>query len=190
MIKLTKAQKEAIAILRDAQFDTDQGMPQELFLLVSGLVPLPNVDLLIVDEQNRILLSRRNDRYFEKSWHIPGGCMHINESFDRCISQTAHRELGIDIAYDPKPIAVRNVIRGRNEDLRYPRERTHNVAILFRCTPPPDWGIDNANLTEDDNGYLKWFDTLPEDFMKIQYAYSDILHPWNKKEKEHEYLEE
>ena len=42
---LTKEQQEAVAFLRQAEINTDNGMPEELFLLVSSLVPLPNVDL-------------------------------------------------------------------------------------------------------------------------------------------------
>ena len=41
---LTKEHQQAVELLRQAELDTDNGMPEELFLLVSSLVPLPNVD--------------------------------------------------------------------------------------------------------------------------------------------------
>ena len=52
---LTKEQQEAVAFLRQAEINTDNGMPEELFLLVSSLVPLPNVDLLLVNKRKQLL---------------------------------------------------------------------------------------------------------------------------------------
>ncbi len=175
---------QAVELLRNAAIDPKQGLPQPLFLLVSSLVPLPNVDLLVINEKNQILLARRNDPFFQKSWHIPGGCMRYGEEFDTRIQETARKELGCEVCYDRNPVAVRNVIRGPNPSQAYPRERGHNVAILFRCRLPGEHWIDNHGLGEDDNGYLKWFDTLPDDFMKIQEVYFDILSAWRKNREE------
>lgn len=175
---LTDEQKKAVAILRQAKINSDDGMPTDLFLLVSSLVPLPNVDLLVVNRKNQLLLSRRNDQFYSKSWHIPGGCMRFNENFEKRIQETAKRELGCTVTFDENPLAVRNVIRGSNGTLPHPRERGHNVAILFRCYLPDDYQIDNGGRTEDDDGYLKWFDRLPEDFLEIQHVFDDALKPW------------
>lgn len=175
---LTEEQKQAVELLRQAEIDTDHGMPEELFLLVSSLVPLPNVDLLVVDRQGRLLLSRRNDPFYAKSWHIPGGCMRFNEDFARRIQETAKAELGCTVTFNETPLAVRNVIRRRNEKLPHPRERGHNVAILFRCYLPDGYQITNNGRSEEDDGYLKWFDHLPEDFLEIQHVFDDVLEPW------------
>lgn len=183
-MELTDHMRHAIELLRSAEIEAENGLPQPLFLLASALVPLPNVDLLVVNEKNQLLLSRRNDPYFEKSWHIPGGCLRYGEDFPARIKETAKNELGCEVGFCPEPLAVRNVIRGCNESQPHPRERGHNVAVLFRCTVPRDYQIDNHGLSENDNGYLKWFDTLPEDFMKIQEVYEDILSPWRRRSKE------
>lgn len=171
--------EEAINLLRNEQIHTDGGMSQELFLLISGLIPIPNVDLLIVNQKNQILLSWREDSFFESSWHIPGGCMHYGESFENCLQATAKRELGVDITWDEEPIAVRNVIRGMNEQQLFPRERGHNVAILFRCFLCQP--LDESLLTDTSglqNGKLKWFDKLPQNFMTIQHVYDEVLTQW------------
>lgn len=175
---LTKEQQEAIAFLRQAEINTDNGMPEELFLLVSSLVPLPNVDLLLVNKRKQLLLSRRNDPFYQKSWHIPGGCMRFHEDFSHRIQETAKAELGHTVTFDKTPLAVRNVIRKCNGGLAHPRERGHNVAILFRCYLPDDYQIDNGGKNENDNGYLKWFSHLPEDFLEIQHVFDDILEQW------------
>lgn len=174
----TDEHRKAVEFLRRAEIDADAGMPQELFLLVSSLVPLPNVDLLVVNKQNQLLLSRRNDPYYPKSWHIPGGCMHFHDDFAQRIQETAIKELGSTVTFDEPPLAVRNVFRGCNEELLHPRERGHNVAILFRCGLPDGYRINNGNRGEDDDGYLKWFDRLPDDFLAIQHVFDDVLEPW------------
>lgn len=178
MFDLLASQQEAVDILRKSEFNTDDGMPQDLFLFVSGLVPLANVDLLITNEKGQILLSRRCDQWYQNSWHIPGGCMHYGEDFLHCVQQTAIRELGTVVIMDPEPVAIRNVIRGVDTSKQYPRERGHNIAVLFSCRLPEGFMIDNGFKTENDNGYVAWFDKLPEDFMRIQRVYGHILERW------------
>ncbi len=178
MLKLTPEQLAAVELLREARLDGDEGMPQELFLLISGLVPLANVDLLITDEEGRLLLARRHDPWYPDSWHIPGGCMHYGETFRHCIEETSQREIGTVVAWEEKPLAVKNVIRGVDEEKAFPRERGHNVAVLFRCRVPAGWQINNGGKRACDDGYLAWFDKLPPDFMKIQHVYDDELDSW------------
>ena len=180
MTPISREAQEAIRQLRSLELDPQNGLPQELFLLVSSLVPLVNVDLLVVNEKNQLLLSRRNDAYFEKSWHIPGGCMRMYESFSQCIHATALRELGCDVTFSERPIAVRNIIRGADSRQEHPNERGHNVAVLFRCSLPEGYVIDNGDKGPDDDGFLRWFDVLPQDFMQIQMEYADILSDWIK----------
>lgn len=170
---------QAIQILRHARLNGRDGLPEELFLTISGLVPLANVDLLITNKNGRLLLARRNDPFFQLSWHIPGGCMRYGQSFEECLQQTARREIGAELEFNPEPIAVRNVLRGENSTLEYPNERGHNVAILFQCWLPDGVQIDNCNRSEQDDGYLRWFERLPDDFMQIQKVYGKVLRPWD-----------
>lgn len=178
MIELTDEQLHAVNILRDAEFATENGMPDELFLLISSLVPIANVDMLIVNEKDQLLLARRNDEFYEKAWHIPGGCMRYGESFMHAIQETAKRELGCEVEVDETPIVVRNVIRGSNPAQQHARERGHNVAVLFRCSLPKDYPLPNGEKVETDEGFLRWFDMLPPDFMGIQHVFDDVLRPW------------
>lgn len=170
--------KKAINQLRDLELDASAGMDEELFLLVSSLVPLPNVDLLISNHLGQILLSYRDDEYYGKSWHIPGGCLRFNESFEHCIQETSKREIGCPVIFDEVPLSVKNVIRGPNNNQLHPNERGHNVAILFKCSLPDGFMIDNGDKSITDNGYLKWFDKLPDNFLYIQYIFKECLGRW------------
>ncbi len=168
----------AIDVLRKARFDARGGLPEDLFLLVSSLTPLPNVDLLIADEAGRLLLSRRNDQIFGKGWHIPGGCIRFGESMVQRVQATARAELGCEVLCDPEPTAVCDVFREPNQEREYPNERCHHLAILFRCKLPDGYVIDNHDLTEDDPGYLKWFSAIPDDMLNVHDVYSDYLKAW------------
>lgn len=170
--------KDAINTIRTAELTPQAGLGEELFLMVSGLVPLPNIDLLVENSAGQILLTRRNDQWFQNSWHIPGGCMRYGETFAECIRSTSVRELGIELHADEGPLTVQNVISGPHPHKPYPRERGHNVAILFKCMAPVGWLPDNGSRTETDNGYMKWFSRLPDDFMSIQHVYDEFLKPW------------
>lgn len=170
--------KEAVKKLRNLNLDSSNGLDDELFLFVSSLVPLPNVDLLVTNQSGQILLSYRDDEYYGQSWHIPGGCLRFSESFEHCIEETAKRELGCSVLFDKEPLSVKNVIRGPNDKQTHPNERGHNVAILFKCHFPDGFEINNGCKRPYDNGYLRWFDKLPDNFLNIQYIFKDCLGEW------------
>ena len=170
--------KLVVDMLRGLDLEASEGLDESLFLLVSSLVPLPNVDLLVTNDKGQILLSYRDDEYYGQSWHIPGGCLKFYETFEHCITTTSERELGCIVSFDKEPLSVKNVIRGPNESQAHPNERGHNVAILFKCYLPNGFVINNREKSPSDNGFLQWFDKLPDNFLAIQYIFKDYLKEW------------
>ena len=75
--------KEAIIQLKNAMelenVNPTEGLPEELFVFSSTLIPLVNVDLLVTNENGQLLLSWRDDIYHGKGWHLPGGCVRLRE---------------------------------------------------------------------------------------------------------------
>ena len=55
----------------------EQGLGEELFLTVSSLVPIVNVDLLVYNDKGQFLLTKRDDPYCGRGWHVPGGCIRF-----------------------------------------------------------------------------------------------------------------
>ena len=53
--------------------DPRDGLPEELFLFISELTPMINVDLLITNHQRETLLTWREDEFYGPGWHVPGG---------------------------------------------------------------------------------------------------------------------
>ena len=83
--------------------DPRGGLPEELFLFISRLVPMINVDLFISDDQGRVLLTWRDDAIFGAGWHIPGGMIRYKETAEDRIHATALEELGAEVAFEGPP---------------------------------------------------------------------------------------
>lgn len=175
---MDKGIQEAIQTLRAAGIDGRQGLPEELFLLISSLAPIPNVDLWITDTRNRVLLSWRNDRFYDTGWHIPGGCIRYGETMEERLHRTAWQEIGCDVEFDAAPMAVRDVIRPPRAGLLNPDERGHHLAVLYHCCVPDGFMLDNRGKTAGDNGYLQWFEKIPENLLHIHDVYRDVLQQW------------
>lgn len=179
----------AIEYLREAMEAEDinpqNGMPTELFLFASSLIPCANVDLFITDPKKGLLLAWRDDPYCGKGWHIPGGCLRIKESIDHRIQQTAINELGVKVLYDRDTFMTREDIRHDERPwLQYPLERSHNISMLFRCRLPSRYKISNSSTEEHTVGYLKWFKSLPDDLLPLHMnLYGDVIMAFFDEEK-------
>lgn len=185
----TEKLTEYINILREAGIDYSQGLPEELFLYVSSVTPIPNVDLLITNEKKQLLLSWRDDPYFGRGWHIPGGCIRFGETMYERIQKTALEEIGAEVIVNGGPIAVKDVICKGRTGLKNPNERGHQLAILYDCNVQGNYKICNGDKKENAPGYLKWFDRIPEDILSVHEVYKEILNHWEKTREENEKLE-
>ena len=127
---MTDTSRDMAALIRQLESLIDagaDGLPEELFLFVSRITPLVNVDLLIQDDSRRTLLTWRSDRFFGSGWHVPGGIVRIKEAAAHRVHAVARVELGAAVTFDPVPILVEEKIRPA-----WP-ERGHTVSLLYRC---------------------------------------------------------
>ncbi|MBF0359013.1 MAG: NUDIX domain-containing protein [Magnetococcales bacterium] len=159
---------EATRFLEKAVANPSQGLPDEVFYYISRVTPMVNVDLLIKDEDNRTLLSWRDDKFADKSWHIPGGIIRFKETFEERLKKVAEIEIGIPVQFDPEPIAVNQIIVPEFDT------RGHFISMLYKCFLPKSFIPENIGLTKDDQGFLEWHSSCPEHF----YKYQDIYRPY------------
>lgn len=158
-----------------SRLDGRQGLPEELFLAISEIMPIANVDLMVLNDDRQILLSWRDDPYSGTGWHLPGGCIRYKETMLERVQKTALAELGMEVAVKPEPLAVRDAILGKREP--EPRIRAHHLAVLYECSLPESFSVEAANLgrTQKTVGFLKWFDRIPPDMLTIHEIYHDIF---------------
>jgi colanic acid biosynthesis protein WcaH len=159
---------EAIAAIENSVDNARDGLPQDVFELVSRLVPMVNVDLLIKDEQNRTLLAWRDDIYAGTGWHIPGGIIRFKEDPLTRLQKVAQAEIGCTLEYDDQPIALTPIIC-RHET------RGHFFSLLYQCYLPSSFQPDNHTRLKTDPGYLAWHSQCPDNLVKCHDMYRDFI---------------
>ena len=87
-----------------------EGLLEEVFLFATEITPMVNVDLLIKDKDGKILLSWRNDRFYNEGWHVPGGILRLQETFEQRIQLTALEEIGCRVEHSIEPIEIVPII--------------------------------------------------------------------------------
>ncbi len=152
--------------------DARRGLPQEVFLLVSRLTPLVNVDLLLRNDRGQTLLTWRADEYYGPGWHVPGGILRFKESFARRIDAVARAELGATVRSDPHPLAVNEITHPTRE------VRGHFVSFLYRCEllTSPDPALQFAGGAPK-HGEWQWHDRCPDNLIRVHEVYRPYLDP-------------
>ena len=80
------------------------GLPEDVFRLVSQLTPLVNVELLINDKNKGTLLTWRHDEFYGPDWHLPGGIIRFKEFAATRIEKVAMSELGASVSFENKSV--------------------------------------------------------------------------------------
>jgi colanic acid biosynthesis protein WcaH len=146
------------------------GLPNELFRYLTRLVPMINVDLLIVDGRLGTLLTWRDDENYGPGWHLPGGIIRYKETVEARVRKTAVTELEADVEFEPAPIAIEQVISPTR------RERGHFVSLLYRCRltgPPADrLRLDPAHPRA---GQWEWHRACPADLIPEHDQYRKFI---------------
>ncbi|MEM0465166.1 MAG: NUDIX hydrolase [Candidatus Pacearchaeota archaeon] len=159
--------KDAIKFLESCIKDPKVGLPEELFLFLTRTTPMVNVDLLIKDEDNRTLLSWRNDEYYF-GWHIPGGIVRYKEKLIERVEKVAETEIGTNVKFCKKPIAINEIILDQYN-------RSHFISFLYRCFLSKKFIPKNTNLNKTDNGYLEWHEKCPKNLIKAHEIYRKFI---------------
>jgi colanic acid biosynthesis protein WcaH len=160
---------EAIEFLEGNISDKKSGLPDDIFYFISRTTPLVNVDLLVKDKNGRVLLAWRDDEYYGQGWHIPGSIVRFKETLEQRIQRCAKRELGVNISYDPEPLAIEQNITPEWEN------RAHFISFLYRCSVPEGFVPDNSFRKEYSAGYLRWHEKCPDNFLRVQDCYRKFM---------------
>lgn len=160
--------KETIDNIYSQIGNPQNGLPEEIFVFATKITPMINVDLLVKDNDNNILLSWRKTE-LSQGWHVIGGIIRLNESFEERIQKTALNEIGTEVIFEPEPIAIKQLI---HKELPY---RSHFITLIYECRLPEGFIINNKGKTEKDSGFLKWHKKFPEDMIKYHRFYKEYF---------------
>ena len=143
-----------------------EGLPEDVFLLVSRLTPMINVDLLIKDREGRTLLTWRDDGYCNPGWHIPGGIIRYKESISDRIKKTALNEIGTEVKFIKKPLEIKEFVH----PLR--KNRGHFISLLYRCFLVG--AMDRGRMFKSGrpkSGEWAWHDKCPVNLLSVHEVY-------------------
>jgi ADP-ribose pyrophosphatase YjhB (NUDIX family) len=145
-------------------------LPEDIFLLISRITPLINVDLLIKSEQGQTLLTWRDDGYYPPSWHIPGGIIRYKETMADRIHAVALKELGADVKFKNNPMCINEVIHPSR------RNRGHFISVLFKCTLIGSPNKKNRYKKGIPNpGEWAWHGRCPRDLIPVHAMYRKFI---------------
>jgi colanic acid biosynthesis protein WcaH len=161
---------EAIRILERSAGDPHFELPQQLFLFVSRITPMINVDLLIKDKVNRTLLTWRDDGYSPPGWHVPGGIIRFKETAAQRISAVAKGELGTEVDFHPIPISIKEIIHPTRKD------RGHFISLLYYCTltTVPDENLRFKGGVPQRDQWM-WHSSAPDNLIDVHEMYREFI---------------
>lgn len=160
--------EEHIDAIESATGDPRQGLPDEVFRLVTRLTPMANVDLLIQHRRQTLLTWRDDGLYL--GWHVPGGIIRFKERMADRVAEVARLELGALVTIRPGPVAVNEIIHVERH------ERGHFIAFLFACelTTEPDETL-QYDGGPPKHGQWAWHSRCPPDIIASHEMYRRFL---------------
>lgn len=147
-----------------------RGLPEEIFLFMSRITPLINVDLLIKNKKKQTLLTWRDDGYLPAGWHIPGGIVRYKEMMADRVKAVAATELKAKVKCGNTPLIIREVI------IPAFRNRAHAISFLYKCslTSLPAKKLMYVKGTPK-QGQWAWHDRCPKDLILVHQGYRRFI---------------
>ena len=76
-------------------------IPDSLYRQILPVMPIPCVDLLVVDRLRNILLLKRRNEPAKGLWWVPGGRVHMGETRAASAARKLREECGLDLQHNP-----------------------------------------------------------------------------------------
>ena len=162
-VDLTEAERLTLAAVSARITRPKAGLPRPVFDFAVSIVPMINVDLLVLDGAGRALLAWREDE-LSQGWHVPGGIIRGTETIAERIGEVAAGELGLEVLPSASPAAIVQIF-GR---------RGHFISLVHLCRP-----VGEAVLAIEAGaprpGELAWFGDMPANTYPSHGYYFDLL---------------
>ena len=140
-------------------------LPPVLFRFVTEIAATANVDLLVRDDEQRVLLAWREDA-FGAGWHVPGSIIRHREEILHRIAACAAEEFGCDLDVGEGPVALIQIFD----------DRGHSVSLCFTAAlrGEPAQGVVQAGHTPQP-GSLRWFGEVPDALYPSHLVYRSVI---------------
>ena len=71
-------------------------IPEDIYSQIVHQMPIPCVDILVEDDQGRVLLIKRADEPAKEQWWFPGGRVHYLETRMQAVVRKLREECGLE----------------------------------------------------------------------------------------------
>jgi len=161
--------KDTFSTMKKEINNPSEGLPEDIFLFISSIIPMVNVDLLIKNESGHTLLAWRDDEYTGKGWHIPGGIIRFKETIENRIKQVAITEVGTEVEYNLKPLCINEIFNPNRNT------RGHFISLLYNCLLHSSYSLPNKDSKSSDVGYLQWHTSCPNNLLPFHEIYRNYI---------------
>ncbi len=86
-----------------------------------------SVVAVIIDDEQRVLLTRRNIAPFKDMWVMPGGKIDLGEPILRALHREVREEVGLEVEVDGLVDVFEHLSPGEEND--------HFIILYYRCRP-------------------------------------------------------
>ncbi len=161
---------QAIRLIESRIRNPAKGLPEDIFLFMTRVSPVINVDLLIKDKQGHTLLTWRDDGFYPAGWHIPGGIVRYKETISDRIKAVAVSELGVKIKFKKEPSAINEVIHPKRLN------RGHFISLLYesQLISPLDKAI-RYEKGVPKPGEWAWHKRCPKNIIPVHKMYRKFI---------------
>ena len=161
--------KDLISQVENKIKSPEKGLDEKLFLFLTRLTPIINVDLLIKDFKNqKTLLSwRKKGEVYNPGWHIPGGIIRFKETMIDRVNEVAKIELNTKVKIYPGPIKISEIFLKQ-------KNRSHFISLLFLCELKKKVSDKNMKKLK-----LKWFKATPKNIIKPHKIYNNLINEFD-----------
>lgn len=131
-------------------------IPENIYKQIVRLMPISCVDLLVQDEDGRILLIKRANEPAKGQWWFPGGRIHFLETREQAAKRKLKEECGLE-ALQVQEMGTYDVILDMPDDTN----QSHGITTLFNITvmKQGDVVLDAQSLAYEWRTREKWFST-------------------------------
>ncbi|MCI0757113.1 NUDIX hydrolase [Teichococcus vastitatis] len=140
-------------------------LPGPVFRFITEVSATANVDLLVRDNEQRVLLAWRDDA-FGTGWHVPGSIIRHREDIAHRISACALDEFDCAVDVAERPVALLQIFD----------DRGHSISLCYPATlrGTPGKRVLQAQ-DKPEAGDLCWFAEPPAGLYPSHVVYRDLL---------------
>jgi colanic acid biosynthesis protein WcaH len=128
-----------------------------LYQQIVRVMPIPCVDLIVVNDQGEVLLAKRKNEPAKNEWWFPGGRVHYLENRREAAIRKLREECGLETDQVIE-LGTFDVIVERQDD----HELIHGITTLFSVQIHPGEEV----LLDNQNSNAEW--RLPSEWMKLE----------------------